>query len=155
MAEEPLPGYVEPKPMVFSGFYPVDSDKYEELGKALEKLKLNDASLVFKTESSAMGFGYRCGFLGVLHMEIIQERILREFGVDLIRSAPNTAYRVILNDGRELKLDSPSKFPGINEIENIKEPYLEISIMVPDRYIGNVMELLQNRRGEHRTYCWS
>lgn len=151
-AAEPLPGYRKAVPMVYCGLYPVDSDQYPDLKEALEKLQLNDASLVFEPESSnALGFGFRCGFLGLLHMEIIQERLEREFDLDLIATAPSVVYRVTKTDGTVLMIDNPSKYPEPNVIAKVEEPYVLANIMVPEAYVGAVMELCQDRRGQFQT----
>ncbi|HEX6924393.1 MAG TPA: translation elongation factor 4 [Longimicrobiaceae bacterium] len=148
-AAELLPGYQDVKPMVFSGLYPTDTDQYEELRDALEKLKLNDASLHYEPETStALGFGFRCGFLGLLHMEIIQERLEREFGLDLISTVPNVEYRVVLTSGDVLTLENPSALPDRTRIERIEEPYVRARIVVPAEYIGGVQKLCHERRGE-------
>lgn len=148
-AAELLPGYREVRPMVFSGLYPTDSDQYEELRDALEKLKLNDASLFYEPETSkALGFGFRCGFLGLLHMEIVQERLEREFDLDLITTVPNVEYHVKLTDGTELKVENPTAMPDRSKIVEISEPYVRARIMCPTDYIGNVQKLCHERRGE-------
>ncbi len=148
-AAEPLPGFRPQKPMVFAGFYPLDSDEYPDLRDALDKLKLNDASLVYQPESSdALGFGFRCGFLGLLHMEIIQERIEREFGIGLLATAPSVEYEVVTTKGATLAIDNPSAMPPTGEIAEIREPWMDISIIAPSRYIGALMELVTSRRGE-------
>ncbi len=145
---KPLIGYKEIKPMVFCGLYPIDSKKYLELKEALEKLKLNDASLSFEPETSkALGFGFRCGFLGMLHMDVIEERIEREFGIDLIATSPSVVYEVTLTDGEIIYVENPTKLPDRTIIKNIKEPYIKTNIFVPTEYIGSVMELCQNKRG--------
>ena len=147
---EQLPGYKPMKSMVFSGLYPVESSKFPLLREALEKLKLNDASLEFEPETSeALGFGFRCGFLGLLHMEIIQERIEREFGINLIATSPSVIYEIDLTDGSTIYIDSPSKMPNIQKIKEIKEPYIRTNIFVPSEYIGPIMELCQNKRGNY------
>ena len=147
---EPLPGYKPMKPMVFCGIYPIESSKYKDLKEALEKLKLNDASLEFEPETSvALGFGFRCGFLGLLHMEIIQERIEREFKIDLIVTSPSVIYEVTKTDGEEIAVDSPSKLPDRQKISDIREPYIRTNIFVPGDYIGAVMELCQEKRGTY------
>ena len=147
-AAELLPGYREVKPMVFSGLYPTDSDQYEELRDALEKLKLNDASLFYEPETStALGFGFRCGFLGLLHMEIVQERLEREFGLDLVTTVPNVEYHVYLTDGTMVRVENPSAMPDRGRIDRIEEPYVRARIMCPAEYIGNVQKLCHDRRG--------
>ena len=145
-----LPGYKPMKPMVFCGIYPTESSKFPELREALEKLKLNDAALEFTPETSqALGFGFRCGFLGLLHMEIIQERIEREFHIDLIATAPSVVYDVELTDGSNLRVDSPAVMPDRVKIKDVKEPYIKTNIIVPSEYIGPIMELCQNKRGNY------
>jgi GTP-binding protein LepA len=145
-AAEPLPGYKDVKPTVFAGLYPTDSDDYPELRDALEKLKLNDASLFYEPETSqALGFGFRCGFLGLLHMEIVRERLEREFDLDLLVTAPNVAYRVITNAGEELEVHSPADMP--RDPERVEEPYIRAATIVPKDYVGAVMELNNDRRG--------
>ncbi len=144
----PLPGYKIIKPMVFCGIYPIDSKKYQALREALEKLKLNDASLIFEPETSvSLGFGFRTGFLGLLHMEIIEERIEREFGIELIATSPSVIYEITLTDGSIINIDNPAKFPDKVKIKIIKEPYIKTNIFVPKDYIGSIMELCQNKRG--------
>jgi GTP-binding protein LepA len=150
-ASEQLPGYRPVKPMVFAGLYPVESEEYPMLRDALERLQLNDGSLTWEPESSdALGFGFRCGFLGLLHMEIIQERLEREYGIHLLATAPSVEYEVVLRGGTELRIDNPSDLPSPGEIEEIREPWLDISIIAPARYIGAVMELVTGRRGDYR-----
>ncbi len=145
---EPLPGYQQVKPMVFSGLYPVESADYEELRDALEKLQLNDASFVFEPEvSDALGFGFRCGFLGLLHMDVIQERLEREYNLDLVMTAPSVIYRIYLEDGDMHEISNPALFPERNEIAKIEEPYVKTTIMLPENYVGPIMELSQERRG--------
>ncbi len=147
-ASEALPGYRPAKPMVYAGIYPVNSDQYPELREALEKLKLNDASIFFEPETSeALGFGFRCGFLGLLHMEIIQERLEREYNLTLITTAPSVVYRVTKTDGTVSMVENPSKLPEANYREMIEEPFVSASIMVPNDYVGSMMELCQGRRG--------
>ena len=147
-AEQPLPGYAEAKPMVFSGIYPVDSEQYEELKESLNKLALNDASLKHELETSAaLGFGFRCGFLGLLHMEIIQERLEREFNLSLVTTAPSVVYQVHLRNGEILEIDNPSQLPPVMEIDSIMEPYIRGRIMMPEEFVGSVMKLAQERRG--------
>jgi GTP-binding protein LepA len=147
-AKELLPGYQEVRPMVFAGLYPTNSDDFEELRDALDRLKLNDASLQFEPETSAaLGFGFRCGFLGLLHMEIIQERLDREFGVDLITTVPNVKYDVFLTNGKTIQVENPTKLPERGEIESIAEPIVSARILCPSEYIGNVQKLAHERRG--------
>lgn len=147
---EPLPGYKEVKPMVFCGLYPIDSKKYPNLREALEKLKLNDSSLTFEPETSiSLGFGYRTGFLGMLHMEIIEERIEREFNIELIATSPSVVYQIELTDGNTIYVDNPTKFPDRVKIKAVKEPYIKTDIFLPSTYIGSVMELCQNKRGTY------
>ncbi|MBD2429835.1 MULTISPECIES: translation elongation factor 4 [Fischerella] len=147
-AAEPLSGYKEANPMVFCGMFPIDADQFEDLREALEKLKLNDAALHYEPEtSSAMGFGFRCGFLGLLHMEIVQERLEREYNLDLIITAPSVVYRVTTNKGEVLYIDNPSHLPPPNEREKIEEPYVQVEMITPETYVGTLMELSQNRRG--------
>ena len=149
-ASDILPGYKPMKPMVFSGIYPIETNKYPDLREALEKLKLNDASLEFTPETSkALGFGFRCGFLGLLHLEIIKERIEREFGINLIVTSPSVVYEVTLTDGSLINIDSPAKMPDKVKIQDIKEPYIMTSIFVPSTYIGPIMELCQDKRGNY------
>ncbi|MFC7364789.1 MULTISPECIES: translation elongation factor 4 [Bhargavaea] len=151
-ADEPLPGYRKLNPMVFCGLYPIDTAKYNDLREALEKLELNDSALTYEAETSqALGFGFRCGFLGLLHMEIIQERIEREFNIDLITTAPSVIYDVIMTDESVLKVDNPSLMPDPQKIEEVREPYVKASIMVPNDYVGAVMELCQRKRGHFMT----
>jgi GTP-binding protein LepA len=148
-AREPLPGYRPAKPMVFAGFYPVNTEDYTDLRDALERLQLNDASLVFTPESSdALGFGFRCGFLGLLHMEIIQERLEREYNLDLLATAPSVEYEVVMNNGDVRVVDNPSELPDPGVFEEIREPWMDITIIAPARYIGTLMELVTTRRGE-------
>ena len=148
---EPLPGYRPVQPMVFSGVYPADGAKYQDLREALEKLKLNDASMSYELESSiALGFGFRCGFLGLLHMEIIQERLEREYNLDLITTAPNVVYRVTKTSGEVLMVDNPLDYPDPMEIELAEEPFVKVNLMAPQEYVGNIMDLCQQRRGEYK-----
>jgi len=147
-AEIPLEGYREPKPMVFSGLYPIDGDEYPNLRDALEKLRLNDSSFTYEPETSgALGFGFRCGFLGLLHMEIVRERLEREFNLSLISTAPSVKYRITLTSGEVMHVDNPSEVPQQNMIESIEEPYLRASILTPSSYTGTLMDLCQARRG--------
>ncbi|ABS23272.1 elongation factor 4 [Bacillus cytotoxicus] len=147
-AAEPLPGYRKLNPMVFCGLYPIDTARYNDLREALEKLQLNDSALEFEPETSqALGFGFRCGFLGLLHMEIIQERIEREFKIDLITTAPSVIYKVYLTNGEEIVVDNPSNMPDPQSIDRVEEPYVKASIMVPNDYVGAVMEICQGKRG--------
>lgn len=147
-AETPIPGYQEAKPMVFSGIFPTDSDDFEDLRAALEKLQLNDASLSYEPETSkALGFGFRAGFLGLLHMEIVQERLDREFDIDIITTVPNVQYEVELEDGGRIEVDNPSQMPEVGDIDAIYEPYIKASIITPADYIGPIMKLCQDRRG--------
>jgi GTP-binding protein LepA len=148
-AAEPLAGYANPKPMVFCGIYPVDGDEFNDLREALEKLRLNDASFTYEPESSgALGFGFRCGFLGLLHMEIVRERLEREFDLTLIATAPSVAYRVTTTTGEVHEVENPSLMPPPNEVEAIEEPWLTVNILTPTEYTGTLMELCQDRRGE-------
>ncbi|MGK7958939.1 translation elongation factor 4 [Crocosphaera sp.] len=147
-AQDPLPGYTEAKPMVFCGLFPTDADQYEDLREALNRLKLNDAALSYEPEtSSAMGFGFRCGFLGLLHMEIVQERLEREYDLDLITTAPSVIYRVTTIDGEVLQVDNPSLLPPPQEREKVEEPYIQVEMITPETYVGTLMELCQSRRG--------
>ncbi len=148
-AAEPLPGYRRINPMVFCGLYPIDTSDYDDLREALEKLELNDASLRYEPETStALGFGFRCGFLGLLHMEIIQERIEREFNIPLITTAPSVIYKVTTTSGEVLEIDNPTNMPETGKIERVEEPYVKASIIVPNDYVGAIMELCQSKRGE-------
>ena len=150
-APEALPGYRQVQPMVYSGVYPADGAKYQDLREALEKLKLNDASMSYELESSiALGFGFRCGFLGLLHMEIIQERLEREYNLDLITTAPNVVYRITKNNGEVLMVDNPLDYPDPMEIELAEEPYVKINLIAPQEYVGNIMDLATSRRGEFK-----
>ncbi len=147
----PLPGYREIKPLVFSGLYPADTNQFHALREALDKLRLNDASFSFEPETSvALGFGFRCGFLGLLHMEIIHERLEREFGLALVRTAPSVMYRVYLKSGGYVPVDNPAYLPELQDVDRIEEPYVNIDIIVPRDYIGNAMELCQKRRGVYK-----
>jgi GTP-binding protein LepA len=148
-ASHPLDGYRDPKPMVFCGIYPIDGDDLPDLRDSLDKLKLNDASITYEPESShALGFGFRCGFLGLLHMEIVRERLEREFNLDLIATAPSVVYRAYLTDGTEVKIDNPTDLPDPSRLDHIDEPMLNISILTPAEYLGTVMDLCQSRRAE-------
>ncbi|KRK89093.1 translation elongation factor 4 [Lentilactobacillus sunkii] len=151
-ADEALPGYREMNPMVYAGLYPTDNAKFDDLREALEKLKLNDAALEFEPEiSKALGFGFRCGFLGLLHMDVVQERLEREFNLELITTAPSVTYEVKLTDGDTKTVENPSEMPDVSSIKEISEPYVKATIMVPNDYVGPVMELCQRRRGEFDT----
>ena len=150
-ANEPLHGYREMNPMVYCGLYPIDSSKYNDLRDALEKLQLNDASLQFEAETSqALGFGFRCGFLGLLHMDVIQERIEREYRIDIIATAPSVVYHAYLTDGSVLSIDNPSLLPDVQKIDHIEEPFVRASIMTPNDYVGPIMELCQRKRGNYK-----
>jgi GTP-binding protein LepA len=152
-ATEALPGFKEVKPMVFAGLYPVDSAQYEDLRDAMDKLRLNDASFFYEPESStALGFGFRCGFLGLLHMEIIQERLEREFNLDLITTAPGVRYRVTTTDGEVAEIDSPSKMPDTGRIVKIEEPFIEATILTNDEYLGGILPLLDEKRGVQKKF---
>lgn len=149
-AEEPLTGYRRMNPMVYCGLYPIDNAKYKDLREALEKIALSDSSLVYEPETSqALGFGFRCGFLGLLHMDVIEERLEREFGLDLIATAPSVIYNVYLSDGSMIEIDNPALLPDPTTITRIEEPYVRAAIMTPDEFIGPIMELCQNKRGEY------
>jgi len=151
--DAPMPGFKEAKPVVFSSIYPVASDGYEDLAVGLEKLKLNDASLIYeKDTSAALGFGFRCGFLGLLHLEVVQERLEREYGLSLILTAPSVQYRIGLNDGSEVVIDNPALYPDPTSIEYTLEPFIRAAIIVPDRYMGAVMKLCLDRRGVNKNY---
>ena len=150
-AEAPLPGYVPLKPMVFAGLYPSDGEEYQALRVALEKLQLNDAALSFEPENSpAIGFGYRCGFLGLLHLDIVQERLEREYDLDIVVTAPSVSYSVLLKSGGSIQVDTPAKLPPPNQVQEIREPWLDMTILTPERHIGAVMELMSSRRGEFK-----
>ncbi len=154
-ASEPLPGYRKVNPMVFCGIYPADGAKYGDLRDALEKLQLNDASLSFEPETSiALGFGFRCGFLGLLHMEIIQERLEREFNLDLITTAPSVIYQIHMTDGNVVYIDNPTNYPDTTLIEQADEPFIKANILAPTEYVGNIMELCQERRGEFKNMTY-
>ena len=147
-AAEPLPGFKEIKPQVFAGLYPVEANQYDALRDALEKLRLNDASLRFEPETSqALGFGFRCGFLGLLHMDIVQERLEREYDMDLITTAPTVVYQVQLRDGSVLEVENPSRLPDLSKVEEIREPIITATILLPSDYVGPVMTLCNNKRG--------
>lgn len=151
--ETPMPGFKEAKPVVFSSIYPVASDGYEELAVGLEKLKLNDASLIYEKDTSvALGFGFRCGFLGLLHLEVVQERLEREYDLSLILTAPSVRYKIVMDDGSELIIDNPALYPDPSGIESTEEPFIRASIIVPDRYMGAVMKLCLDRRGINKNY---
>jgi GTP-binding protein LepA len=152
-AAAPLPGYREAKPVVFASIYPLSTDDYEDLARALEKLVLNDAALTYEKDSStALGFGFRCGFLGLLHLDVVQERLRREYNLDLLLSAPSVRYRLRLEGGGEMEVDNPGLYPDPTAIAEAFEPFIKASVMVPERYIGAVMELCRDRRGEETTY---
>ena len=147
-AQQPLPGFKEVQPQVFAGLFPVESNQYEALRDSLEKLKLNDAALRYEPEvSHALGFGFRCGFLGLLHMDIVQERLEREFGMDLITTAPTVIYEVLLRDGKVLMVDNPSKMPEPSRIEEIREPIVTVNLYMPQEYVGSVITLCTQKRG--------
>ena len=151
--DSPLPGFKMTKPVVFSSIYPTASDGYEDLAAGIEKLKLNDAALVYEKDSSvALGFGFRCGFLGLLHLEVVQERLEREYGLSLILTAPSVQYQVVMNDSSEMTLDNPAYFPEPSRIQTTREPYIRASIIIPQRYMGVVMNLCLERRGINKTY---
>ena len=147
-AEKPLPGFKAVKPQVFAGLFPVESNQYDALRDALTKLQLNDAALRFEPESSqALGFGFRAGFLGLLHMDIVQERLEREYNMDLITTAPSVVYEVLLTDGEVIQVENPSKLPPVDKIEEIREPIDSVTIFVPNEFVGAVMKLCQEKRG--------
>ncbi|MEE0967153.1 MAG: translation elongation factor 4 [Bacilli bacterium] len=149
-ANEPLPGYRKMNPMVYCGLYPVDNARYKDLREALEKMQLSDSSLVFEPETSqALGFGFRCGFLGLLHMDVIEERLEREFDLDLIATAPSVVYHVYLTDGNMIEVDNPAMMPEPQKVDRIEEPYVRAAIMTPEEYVGPIMELCQSKRGEY------
>lgn len=146
--KEPIGGFEKAKPFVFAGLYPIDTDKFEDLREALEKLKLNDASITYEPETSAaLGFGFRVGFLGLLHMEVVKERLEREFGLDLIATAPTVTYKILKIDGSQIEIQNPSELPAVQEIEKIYEPYVKATIITPSDYLGNVITLLNEKRG--------
>ena len=154
-ASEPLPGYKEALPVVFSGVYPLDGSKFIDLKEALLKLKLNDASLEFEPDNSqALGFGFRCGFLGLLHMEIIQERIEREFNLDIVTTAPSVSYKVYKTDGTMITVNNPTHLPAVTEIEKMEEPVIDASIFTPPEFVGAIMELCQNKRGVYKNMVY-
>jgi GTP-binding protein LepA len=151
--DTPFPGFQEVKPMVFAGLYPIDSAQYEDLRDAMDKLRLNDASFFYEPESStALGFGFRCGFLGLLHMEIIQERLEREFNLDLITTAPGVRYRVTTTNGEVTEVDSPSKMPETGRISKIEEPYITATILTGDAFLGGILALLEEKRGVQKKF---
>ncbi|MEO8398376.1 MAG: translation elongation factor 4 [Ignavibacteriaceae bacterium] len=150
-AKEPLPGYKEVKPMVYSGLYPTDSDDFEDLRDALEKFRLNDSALIYQPETSAaLGFGFRCGFLGLLHMEIVQERLLREYNQSIITTLPNVEYYVYKKNSEKIVVDNPALMPPVGDIENIEEPYVKAQIVCPSEYVGNIMKLAMDKRGTYK-----
>jgi GTP-binding protein LepA len=154
-ATEPLPGYVDVKPMVFAGLFPTEADQYADLRDALERLRLNDASLVYEPETSqALGFGFRCGFLGLLHMDVVRERLEREFDLDLLVTTPNVAYEVETVRGQTIEVHNPAQMPDQNDIVETREPYVKATVIVPREYVGTIMELAQERRGafDHMEY---
>jgi GTP-binding protein LepA len=154
-ATESLPGYREAKPMVFAGLFPINGEDYETLKDALQKLKMNDAALVFTPESSAaLGFGYRIGYLGLLHMEIIQERLEREFNLDLINSAPSVRYRITTTKGQVMEIENPCDWPDTINIETMEEPYVKVSILSPTEYIGGIISLINEKRGEQNNMIY-
>src|SRR5690606_14233765 len=149
------PGFQKMQPRVFSGMFPVDADDYPALREALEKLRLNDAALNFEPESSeAMGFGFRCGFLGMLHMEIVQERLEREYNLNLISTAPTVVYELLLTDGSIMPLDNPAKLPATNKVEEIREPIIQANILTPPDYVGNVIKLCEEKRGVQKSISY-
>ena len=150
-ASEPLPGFEEIKPMVFAGIYTVDAHEHTQLREALEKLRLNDSSFFFDPESSvALGFGFRCGFLGLLHMEIMQERLEREFGLDLITTAPSVRYKITTTDGEMAEIDNPSRWPDQSEIAKIEEPVILATILTNEEYVGGILKLVEEKRGRRK-----
>jgi GTP-binding protein LepA len=147
-ADIPLPGYIEPKPMVFSGMYPENPDQFDELRDSLERLSLNDSAIIFEPDTSvSLGFGFRCGFLGMLHMEIVQERLDRDYGLDIINTVPTVVYNIVYRDGRSELINNPARFPDMAVVERIEEPVLRTQIVAPNEYIGPIMKLTQERRG--------
>jgi GTP-binding protein LepA len=151
-AAEPIPGYQEARQVVFSSIYPMNSDDYKDLTKALDKLAINDAALTYEKDSSAaLGFGFRCGFLGLLHLDVIQERLQREFDIGLVISAPSVKYRVALKDGKTIEVDNPSNWPSPMQIDSVTEPYIAASILTPEEYVGPVMQLCREHRSESQT----
>ena len=154
-ADEALPGFQEMQPRVFAGLFPVDADDYPDLREALDKLRLNDAALRFEPESSeAMGFGFRCGFLGMLHMEIVQERLEREYNLNLISTAPTVIYEVLKTDGEIIPMDNPAKLPAVNQVEEIREPIIRANILTPPDYIGSVIKLCEEKRGVQQSITY-
>ena len=150
-AGTPLPGYIDPKPMVFAGVYPVDSDDFTDLNDALDRLKLNDAAFTYAKETSrALGFGFRCGFLGLLHMEIVRERLEREYGLDLVITSPNVVYEVEERGGGVLQVRNPWDMPDMGEVKEVREPYVQVTVLVPPDYMGNMLELIKERRGTYQ-----
>ncbi len=150
-ASEPLPGYKKVSPMVYCGLYPIDTSQYEAFKEAMQKISLSDSSLEYEYETSqALGFGIRCGFLGLLHMEVIKERVTREYNIELIASAPSVIYKILLTNGEEITIDSPSKFPDRTKIKEIKEPFVKVEIITPEQYLGSCMELCQSYRGDYQ-----
>ncbi|MCI4399646.1 MAG: elongation factor 4, partial [Campylobacteraceae bacterium] len=148
---EPASEFREPRPFVFAGFYPIDTDKFEDLRDALDKLKLNDASISYEPETSAaLGFGFRVGFLGLLHMEVVKERLEREFGLDLIATAPTVVYEVRLTNGETVRVQNPSELPDVQRIEAIYEPYVKATVIVPNDFVGNIITLMNDRRGQQQ-----
>jgi GTP-binding protein LepA len=150
-SKDPLPGYKEVKPMVYSGLYPTDSDDFEDLRDSLEKFRLNDSALIYQPETSAaLGFGFRCGFLGLLHMEIVQERLLREYNQSIITTLPNVEYHVFNHKGEKLVVDNPALMPPLGEIDHVEEPYVKAQIVCPSEYVGNIMKLGMDKRGAYK-----
>ena len=154
-AEEPLPGYQDAKPVVFSSIYPISTDDYQDLSKALDKLVLNDAALTYEKDSSAaLGYGFRCGFLGLLHLEVVQQRLEREYNLALLLSAPSVRYKIYMEDGEKVEIDNPAEFPDPSHIDYAEEPFIKGSVIIPERYVGPVMELCRERRGENTTFSY-